>query len=49
MEWLLQNWFFVLILVAFVGMHFFGHGCGGGHRHRGTRGAGGDAPPDGER
>jgi hypothetical protein len=31
MEWLLENWFFVLILVIFVGMHLFGHGCGGRH------------------
>lgn len=31
MEWLSQNWFFVLVLVAFVGMHLFGHGHGGGH------------------
>lgn len=32
MEWLSQNWFFVLILVVFVGAHLFGHGgCGGGH------------------
>lgn len=42
MEWLGQNWFWVVVLVAFVGMHLFGHGghgghggggCGGGHRH----------------
>jgi len=26
MEWLSQNWFFVLILAVFVGMHLFGHG-----------------------
>jgi hypothetical protein len=49
MEWLSQNWFFVLILVVFVGMHLFGHGCGGGHRHRGKGGAGADAQRDEER
>ena len=31
MTWLSQNWFFVLILVAFVAMHLFGHGGHGGH------------------
>lgn len=31
MDWLSQNWFFVLLLVAFVGMHLFGHGGHGGH------------------
>jgi hypothetical protein len=32
MEWLSENWFFVLILAVFVGMHMFGHGgCGGWH------------------
>lgn len=25
MEWLSQNWFFVLILTVFVGKHLFGH------------------------
>ncbi|MFC5301814.1 DUF2933 domain-containing protein [Azospira restricta] len=36
MEWLSQNWFFVLILAVFVGMHLFGHGgCGGGHGRHG--------------
>jgi hypothetical protein len=37
MQWLIANWFWVLIGVAFVGMHLFGHGGhgghGGGHRH----------------
>lgn len=31
MEWLANNWFFVLILAAFVALHFFGHGHHGGH------------------
>lgn len=34
MDWLSQNWFFVLLLVAFVGMHLFGHGGHGGHGRR---------------
>jgi hypothetical protein len=36
MAWLLQNWFWVLIAVVFIGMHLFGHGGHGGHGgHRG--------------
>lgn len=37
MEWLSQgNWVFVLILVAFVAAHLFGHGGHGGRAgHRG--------------
>ncbi len=31
MEWLTQNWFWVLIFIAFFAMHMFGHGS---HRHR---------------
>lgn len=39
MEWLLQNWFWVVVFVAFFAMHLFGHGghgshsggCSGGH------------------
>lgn len=31
MQWLSDNWFFVLLLLAFVGMHMFGHGGHGGH------------------
>lgn len=26
MQWLIDNWFWVLIGGAFVGMHLFGHG-----------------------
>ena len=29
--WLSQNGFFVLLIVAFVAMHLFGHGGHGGH------------------
>lgn len=31
MSWLNENWFWVVIAVLFVGMHFFGHGGHGGH------------------
>ena len=34
MTWLSQNGFFVLLLVAFIAMHLFGHGHGG---HGGRR------------
>ena len=32
MEWISQNWVWVLFFVAFVSMHMFGHGGHGGHR-----------------
>ncbi len=35
MEWLVENWFWVLIGILFVGMHLFGHGRHGGHGKRG--------------
>jgi len=31
MEWLAENWFWLLIGIVFVGMHLFGHGGHGGH------------------
>ena len=31
MDWLLANWFWILIFILFVGMHLFGHGGHGGH------------------
>jgi len=43
MEWLTQNWFWVVIFIVFIGMHLFGHGghggggCGGGHGSRRPR------------
>mgnify|MGYP001282073031 CR=1 FL=1 len=41
MEWLAQNWFWVVIGVLFVGMHLFGHGGhGGGGGHSGHGGGG---------
>lgn len=31
MAWLTSNWFWILIAVAFIGMHMFGHGGHGAH------------------
>lgn len=31
MEWLQQNWFWVVVFVTFFAMHLFGHGGHGGH------------------
>ena len=31
MNWILANWVWLLIAVAFVAMHMFGHGGHGGH------------------
>jgi hypothetical protein len=40
MEWLTENWFWLLIGILFVGMHLFGHGGhgggGGGHGAKGS-------------
>ena len=43
MEWLTENWFWVLIGILFVAMHMFGHGGHGGH---GGGGHGGHGAPD---
>lgn len=40
MEWLSQNWVWVLIGVAFIAMHMFGHGGHGGHGGSGGCGGG---------
>jgi hypothetical protein len=45
MDWLAENWFFVLLFIAFIAMHLFGHGHsghGGGH---GGHGAHDSIPP----
>jgi uncharacterized membrane protein len=42
MEWLIENWFWVLIGILFVAMHL-GHGGHGGH---GAGGHGGHGAPD---
>jgi hypothetical protein len=33
MEWISNNWFFLLFAALFIGMHLFGFGCGGHGRH----------------
>ena len=42
MDWLLENWVWVLIGIAFIALHLFGHGHGGhsGHRQHDGRRAG---------
>jgi len=37
MEWLTANWFWVLIFIAFIAMHLFGHGGHSGHGRHGGR------------
>ncbi|MFZ5619746.1 MAG: DUF2933 domain-containing protein [Pseudomonadota bacterium] len=45
MEWLTENWFWLLIGILFVGMHLFGHGGhGGGGGGHGAKGADIDKP-----
>lgn len=47
MDWLTQNWVWVVVFVLFIGMHLFGHGGHGGH---GGCGGGHDQqPPGGEK
>lgn len=31
MGWLVQNWFWVVVLILFFAVHLFGHGGHGGH------------------
>jgi hypothetical protein len=31
MQWVSDNWVWILIAIAFVAMHLFGHGGHGGH------------------
>lgn len=52
MEWITQNWFWILIAIFFVFMHLghggHGGGCGGGHEgHRPSDKPGSDKPPQG--
>lgn len=50
MEWLAENWLWVVFGIAFVAMHMFGHGGHGGHGggkhggHDSTNKSGTDAP-----
>lgn len=34
MQWLSENWLFLLVAIAMIAMHLFGHGGHGGHSHR---------------
>jgi hypothetical protein len=47
MEWLAQNWFWLLVFAAFVVLHLVGHGGHGGHGGRRSGGGGTPRrPPD---
>jgi hypothetical protein len=35
MEFLAQNWFYIIVLILFVAMHLVGSGCG--HTHKGHK------------
>ena len=35
MAWLTANWFWVVVFIAFIAMHVFGHGGHGGHSGHG--------------
>ena len=51
MEWLTQNWVWVVMFVLFIGLHLFGHAGHGGHGGRGSSGCcggGDDQHPPGE-
>jgi hypothetical protein len=37
MEWLSENWVFLLVVVGMVLMHLFGHSGHGGHAGHGRR------------
>jgi hypothetical protein len=46
MDWLAQNWIWVLFGIAFVAMHLFGHGGHGGHgSHNSDRGDASEPKP----
>lgn len=38
MEWVRENWIFILILLSCLAMHLFGHGRHGGHAGHGEEG-----------
>lgn len=49
MDWLLENWVWVLIGIAFVALHLFGHGHGGHGGHRQHDGRRDDTPASRDR
>lgn len=42
MEWIQENWFFILFAALFIGMHLFGFGCCGHRKHGEHSGAAGE-------
>ena len=44
MDWVSANWFWILIAIAFVAMHLFGHGSHGRHGGCGHGSHGRDDP-----
>ena len=48
MEWLTANWFWLVIFIAFVAMHMFGHGGHGSHGDHG-KGDGQRSKDEGEK
>lgn len=45
-QWLVTNWFWILIVIAFIALHLFGHGGHGNHGGHGDHGGThDDAPP----
>ena len=47
-EFLQNNWFWIVLVLLFVGMHSFGGGCCGKGRHSGEKGGTGKDPEEGE-
>lgn len=41
MEWIRENWVFIIFFALFIAMHLFGFGCGG-HGHKGHGKEGGE-------
>ena len=40
MEWLSENWVFLVVVIAMIAMHLFGHGGDGSHGGHGRDGQG---------
>jgi hypothetical protein len=49
MDWLAQNWIWVIFGIAFVAMHLFGHGGHGGHLGHGSNPTSGHDPRNAQR
>ncbi len=47
-EFLQNNWFWIFLVLVFVGMHSFGGGCCGVGRHRPEKGGSGKEAKEGE-